>query len=117
MAPTGNLQYVPGRLNEQELKVIIYLLKNSKAAQIMVALCDKKSSYLNEIQSIVGGSKTSTIEVLKALEELKIITSQWQIEEIKGKGGPKSRAIKSFKLSEDKEKLIEFYEPFFRKIE
>jgi len=82
----------------------------------MITLCDKKSTYLNGVQNIVGGSKTSTVEVLKALEELKIIKSEWRVEELKGKAIPRARAVKSYKLNEDKQKLIEFYEPFLRKI-
>lgn len=112
-----NVQHIPSNLAEHEIRVIRYLLKNPKAAKIIVALCDQKSSYLNEIQKVVEGSKTSTMEVIRALEGLKIIKGDWQISEVPGKGGPKTRAIKAYKLNENKEKLIEFYEPLFRKIE
>lgn len=84
----------------------------------MAALCDKESSYLNEIQEEVRGSKTSTLEILRSLEyDLKIITSAWKIENFKGSGSPKQRAVKAYKLSEDKQKLIRYYEPLFRTIE
>lgn len=115
-ATTGMQQYSPHKLANNELKVILYLLKTPKAAKIMVTLCDKKSSYLNEIQKIVGGSKTNTVEIVKSLEELGIIKSEWKVEKVEGNAIPKTRAIKTFRLSDDKQKLIEFYEPFFRKI-
>jgi hypothetical protein len=116
LAPT-HTQYIPQHLNSGQKQIVLYLIQNPKASKIIVTLCDKKSSYLNEIQQSVVGSKTSTIQILKDLESMGIITSEWKIEEMKGKGGPSSRAVKSFRLSQDKEKLIEFYEPFFRKIE
>lgn len=113
----ANIQHIPSNLGDYETKVILYLFKNPKAARVIVALCDKRSSYLNEIQKVVEGSKTRTMEVVRALEGLKIIKGEWQISEISGKGGPKTRAVRTYKLNESKEKLIEFYEPLFRKLE
>lgn len=116
MTTTMGMQYIPEKLDHNQSKVILYLLKMPKAAKIIVRLCDKKSSYLNEIQEAVGGSKTSTMEILKSLEDLKIIKSSWQIEDVGNNKTPRKRATKTFLLSEEKEKLIEFYEPLFRKI-
>lgn len=110
------MEYIPEKLKENELKVVLYLIRTPKAAKIMVILWDKKSSYLNKIQKIVGGSKSNTIETLKSLEELKIIKTKWTVTELKGRAVPKTRAVKAFLLNDDKKKLIEFYEPFLRKI-
>lgn len=114
---TINTQYLPANLGEHQLNVIMYLIQTPKAAKIIVALCDKKSSYLNAIQKIVGGSKSNTVEIIKALEALKIIKSDWKVENLKSKAIPKARAVKSFLLSDDKEKLIETYEPIFKKLQ
>lgn len=112
-----DLQYAPKKLKTGQLSVLMHIIRNRKAAKIVSVLCDKKGAYLNQIQKLVGGSKTHTIEILKSLEEIGIIKSKWEIGEFKGKGTPKTRAIKSYKLSKDKEKLIDFYEPIFKMIE
>lgn len=110
------MEYAPRKLKSPQLKLIAFLVHNPKASKIMAILCDKKDAYLNEIQKSVGGSKTTTVEILKKLEELKIVKSDWKITEFKGKSVPKTRAVKAFRLSEDKEKLIEYYEPILRRI-
>ena len=112
-----NIQYAPKKLKTDQLTTIMHIIRNRKAAKIVSVLCDKKGAYLNQIQKFVGGSKTNTVEILKSLEELRIIKSNWEIGKFKGKGMPKTRAIKSYRLSKDKEKLIDFYEPILKKIE
>lgn len=116
MAASG-LKYSPKTLKDSELKMIVDVLSNKKAAKIIASLCDQNSSYFNQIQKKVGGSKTSTQEILKGLEKLKIVESKWEIAEFKGKGQPKTRAVKTFKVSKAKEMLIKYYEPFFKKID
>ncbi len=110
-------QHAPKNLSRIQKTMILFLFRNQKAAKIMPLLCDKKGAYLNEIHRAVGGSKTNTVEILKALEKIRVIKSKWEIKKFKGEGVPSTRAIKTFQLSEDKEKLIEFYEPLFRMID
>lgn len=112
-----NVEYSPKTLKDSELRVIVDVLSNRKAAKIIACLCNRKSSYFNQIQKKVGGSKTSTQEILKGLEKLKIVESKWEIAKFEGEGQPKTRAVKSFKLSKAKEMLIKYYEPFFKKID
>lgn len=112
-----NVEYEPRKLRDSEVKMIIDVLSNRKSSKIIAALCDQNSSYFNEIQRNVGGSKTSTQESLKGLEKLKIVESKWKIVEFEGKGQPKTRAVKAFKLSKAREMLIKYYEPFFKKID
>ena len=116
MASIG-MQYAPQKLSDKDFRVILYLLTTPKAAKVIVALCDKQSSYLNEIQNTVQGSKTSTVEIIKKLESLGIIKSEWKLEQLKTTAKPRTRAVRKFILSSDKEKLIEHYERFFRNIE
>lgn len=112
-----NIEYSPKTLKDSELRIIVDVLSNRKAAKIIASLCDQNSSYFNQIQKKVGGSKTSTQEILKGLEKLKIVESKWEIAEFTGKGQPKTRAVKTFKLNKAKEMLIKFYEPLFKKID
>ena len=113
----AHMELAPKNLKDSELRLIIDVLINRKASKIISSLCDQKSSYFNQIQKKVGGSKTSTQESLKALEKLKIVESKWEIAKFDGKGQPKTRAVKTFKLSKSKEMLIKYYEPLFKKID
>lgn len=108
------LEYAPRHLQGPDVKGVVYILAHEKAKKIATFLSEKQYAYLNEIQNYVGGSKTSTIQVLKALEKHQIITSKWEIKEFETKTVPTSRAIKVFRLNNDKEGLIKYYEPFLK---
>ena len=45
-----------------------------------------KKGCINELQKKVGGSKTSTQQILIGLEQLKIVKSEWTVKEFKKKG-------------------------------
>ncbi len=109
-------QLLPKNLKPTQMKILAYVLKNKKAAKIIAVLCDKKGSYFNEIQEKVGGSKTSTQEIFRGLERLKIISSEWEIRHIETNGKKTTRAVKSFTLTEEKETLLEEYLPLIRKM-
>jgi predicted transcriptional regulator len=106
--------YAPRSLEEQALKGLSYVLESKKAKRILSILLEKKSLYLNEIQNKVGGSKTNTVEALKTLEKLRIVKSDWKIEQFEDKGGPKTRAVKAFQITDNKYELLDFYEPILK---
>lgn len=111
-----NIKLLPKNLGTSEMKVLAYVLKNNKAAKIISVLCDKKGLYFNEIQEKVAGSKTSTQEILRSLERLKIVSSEWKILHIDNGGKKMTRAVKEFTLTEDKETLLEEYLPLIKKM-
>lgn len=109
-----SLQYEPARLQLSERSVLVYILEHEKARKITALLSDKGQAYLNEIQEVVGGSKTSTIQIIKALEKYGIIKSAWEIREFESRATPSSRAVKVFKLRSEKEGLLKYYEPLIK---
>ncbi len=113
---TVNAQFAPDMLNKEQKSMVVYLFSNKKAAKIISILCDKEGAYMNQIHDVVGGSKTSTVEILKALEGIQVVKSEWEINEMVGKDSHKTRAVRTFRLSKEREKLIKFYEPLFKLI-
>ena len=111
-----NTQFAPGMLNGEQKSMVGYLINTKKAAKIISILCDKEGAYMNEIHNMVGGSKTSTVEILKALEGIKLVKSEWEINEMVGSDSHKTRAVRTFRLSKEREELIKFYEPLFKLI-
>lgn len=111
-----DIELSPHKLRTPQMNTLVYVLRNEKASKIITSLCDKKGSYFNEIHQKVSGSKTSTQEILRGLERLKIVRSEWQVKHFDKAGKKMTRAVKSFKLTEDKEKLIEHYLPLIRKM-
>ena len=112
----SSTKLLPKNLDLSEMKVLAYVLKNGKAAKIISILCDKKGSYFNEIQEKITGSKTSTQEILRSLERLKIVSSEWQVRHIDNGGKKVTRAVKMFTLTKDKETLLEEYLPLIKKM-
>lgn len=111
-----DLKYLKTNLRNPELDTLAHILSSPKVSRIIASLCDKKGMYFNELQKKVGGSKTSTQQILIGLEQLKIVKSEWTVKEFKEKGQPGTRAVRSFKLKKDKEKLIEDFLPLIRKM-
>lgn len=109
------VKYRPDNLSIRQARMVVYLFKNPRAAQIATLLC-KGESYLNEIQKRVGGSKTKTVQTLLELEKLKVITSDWKIEKLDGNGPLNTRAIRQFRLNADKKELVGLYEPLLKRL-
>ena len=112
----NGIQLLPKNLEASQMRILAYVLKNEKASKIIAVLCDKKGSYFNEIHEKVGGSKTATQEIFRGLERLKIVSSGWEIRHFTTNGKKTTRAVKSFKLTEEKETLLEEYLPLIRKM-
>jgi|ERR1043165_8646540 predicted transcriptional regulator len=108
---TANLQYEPNKLETKELKNLSYILENKKAKSIISVLFDRQKLYLNQIQNLVGGSKTSTIQILKLLQNLNLITSNWEFERFSEGIDTKVRAVRAFRIQENQIRFLEFYKP------
>lgn len=108
MAMHGNLN--PQKLKEEEIDILRYVLKNSKASQVASTLLSDGKLYFNELHEKIGGNRTTLAIVLSELEEMSVVTGKWEVKLIKAEGGPKSRAVRSYELTNTYRDLITGYQ-------
>jgi hypothetical protein len=108
-------QYLPTNLEKKSLHDLALIAHGNKSSRIVSLLLRRGKLHLNEIQKLVGGSKTATVEALEMLEKQKIIQSEWEMVTV-GEKGPRPRlfAVRAFRINEGRQPVLAVYEPLFR---
>ena len=101
--------YAPSIIPQEEIDRLLYVFRNDKATKILHLLLDNDSLYLNEIHNKIGGSKTTTMQVLAALERKKLIQSEWKMIQM---STDQQRAVKGFHLNQTERNLVDSYSRF-----
>jgi predicted DNA-binding ArsR family transcriptional regulator len=81
----------------EEVNFTKHIFENRKVGEIVKTLLYKKMG-LEEIQEKVGGNKGATVQLLKMMENRKIIQSKWKIIGFTEDGILKEKAVKYFEI-------------------
>lgn len=104
-------------LEDSEVNTLAFIMEHEKAKKIVSLLLSKNRLYLNEIQDEVKGSKTSTVQMLKELEEFGVIEDKREIKEMEYEGKPQFRAVRVFALNHLRKEFIAYYSRLFKSYE
>jgi predicted transcriptional regulator len=109
-----HMDYSIPNLEDSQVNTIKFIMEHDKARKIVSLLLSKKKLYLNEIQEEVKGSKTSTVQMLKELEEFGVVESKREIKEFTHEGRLQFRAVRAFTLNHLRKDFITYYSRLFK---